>query len=392
MKAAHIRRHACVLLAAGMLAPLGGAQAATACNPAGALAIAIGAIAEVPAGSARTYALGLQRGQGIAVDLDSLTAPASSEGDEQGARTGASPSPRALALCDAAGKLLAPLPGEVFAKGGGVTTTDEGERLRFTAPTTGQYLISVAIADAERELLVRRRDAGPAQTPIVSAALGHDQKGITSSQSPMVFSFTASAGQWVEIKSTSEKDTVLRLAGPDRAGDYSVISENDDSDGLNPMVRRKLVVAGTYYVQVDSLSEEPGEFDLRLAAISAPKPPPLPLALRAGLAVSGRFADEKGVAVYSLAVQAGRTYRIDLTAVYDAAVAIGVANPVEPDNGADGVDAGFSEVKAQDGSTSGTEKLTFTARSGGNLLVRVKNFGIGETDGAYTLTVNDLGG
>jgi hypothetical protein len=74
----------------------------------------------------------------------------------------------------------------------------------------------------------------------------------------MVFSFAGTAGQWVELKSTSEKDTLLRLAAPDREGAYSVVAENDDSDGLNPAIRRKLPVTGTYFVQVDSLSERAG--------------------------------------------------------------------------------------------------------------------------------------
>ena len=49
------------------------------------------------------------------------------------------------------------------------------------------------------------------------------------------------------------------------------------------------------------------------------------------------------------------------------------------------------EIKSQDSGTTGTEKLTFTARSTGQLLVRIKSFGIGETDGGYTLTATDLG-
>jgi hypothetical protein len=91
-------------------------------------------------------------------------------------------------------------------------------------------------------------------------------------------------------------------------------------------------------------------------------------------------------------VVAGHTYRLELTAPYDGVVAIGVPNPVEPDDGGTGADAGFAEIKSQDANTSGTEKLTFTARSNGQLLVRIRSFGIGESDGGYTLTAVDLGG
>ncbi|HMO68706.1 MAG TPA: hypothetical protein PKE25_08625, partial [Novosphingobium sp.] len=375
-----------VLLAAAALAPLGMAQAqSAACNPAGARPLALGSLAEVPAGPARSFAITLERGQGVVVDLEAVSdAPPAASGDEHD-HGGSRPAerPRALALCDASGKLLAPSPGEVFAKGGSVTVSDGGERLRFTATASGTYLVGVAAGEAPREVLVRRRAAGTAQAPVISARLGQDQRGIVSSKAPMVFSFAASAGQWVELKSTSERDTVLRLAGPDREGAYSVIAENDDSDGLNPMLRRKLGVAGTYYVQVDSLSDEPGEFDLTLKAIAAPAPPPPPAALRPGVQVSGRLADDKAVAVYALPVVAGKSYRVEVTASYDAALAIGVANPLEPDNGGDGPDAGFTEIKSQDAGTTGTERLTFTARGNGTVLVRVRNFGIGETDGSF---------
>jgi hypothetical protein len=71
---------------------------------------------------------------------------------------------------------------------------------------------------------------------------------------------------------------------------------------------------------------------------------------------------------------------------------IGVPNPVEPEDGGSGADAGFHEIKSQDSGTSGTEKARFHARGPTDqLLVRMKSFGIGETDGGYTLTVNDLG-
>jgi hypothetical protein len=255
----------------------------------------------------------------------------------------------------------------------------------------GQYTVTTAASDEPREILVRRRSVGASPPPVVSAQLDSSQKGIASSSAPMVFSFAGTAGQWVLLKSTSEKDTVLRLAGPDKAGEYAQIAENDDSDGLNPVLRRKLATTGTYYLQVDSLSDEPGEFELSLKRTDAPKPPPPPAALRTGAQVADKLADGDDVKLYTLAVVSGHSYRLDLTAAYDGVVAIGLPNPVEPDDGGDKPDAGFSEVKSQDSGTSGTEKLNFTARSTGQLMVRVKSFGIGETDGSYTLTATDLG-
>jgi hypothetical protein len=98
------------------------------------------------------------------------------------------------------------------------------------------------------------------------------------------------------------------------------------------------------------------------------------------------------IKLYTLPVIAGHSYRLSLTAPYDGVVAIGLSSPLEPDDGGDKPDAGFAELKSQDSGTTGTERLNFTARSTGQLLVRVKSFGIGETDGGYTLTATDQGG
>ncbi len=393
-------RTTALLLAATALAPLTPAQAAP-CRAAGGTALTVGTVADVAPGAARSFSVNLGANEGVIVDLSSLKPPAPApttthsegdgEGDERNHSSTPPPVPHTLKLCDARGTLLAPQPGEVFEKGGSVSATNDGERLRFVATRAGQYTISTTASDEPREILVRRRSVGASPPPVIAAQLDSSQKGTTSSKSPMVFSFAGTAGQWVLLKSTSEKDTVLRLAGPDKAGDYSQVAENDDSDGLNPVLRRKLATTGTYYLQVDSLSDEPGEFELSLKRTDAPKPPPPPVALRSGAQVAGRLADGDDVRLYTLAVVSGHSYRLDLTATYDGVVAIGLPNPVEPDDGGDKPDAGFTEIKSQDSGTSGTEKLNFAARSTGQLLVRVKSFGIGETDGAYTLTATDLG-
>ena len=382
------RSRAALFVAAAAIVPLAQAHAAP-CPTTGTAPLAIGTVAPIAAGAPRSFAIELGAREGVIVDLASVApkpaADAESDGEDK-------PMVRSIRLCDGQGNLLAPQPGEVFEKGGSVTTTEEGERLRFFSTAAGRYIVSVAAGAGAREILVRRRDIGSSPPPIIAATLGTPQKGIASSKAPMVFSFAGVAGQWVQLKSTSEQDTVLRLAGPDRTGAYSVLAENDDSDGLNPMLRRKLPVTGAYFIQVDSLAEEPGEFDLTLARTEAPPPPAPATPLRLGSATGGKLADGDAVAMYALPVLAGHSYRLDLTAAYDGVVAIGVANPVEPDDGATGQDANFAEIKSQDTGTSGAEKLNFTARGNGQVLVRVRSFGIGETDGGYTLTATDLGG
>lgn len=383
-----------LFLAAAALAPLAQAQAAP-CGTAGARPLTVGTVARVEPGAARNYTLELGVREGVIVDIASLAAKTAVGGDEDEHEHGDTATPPvvpSIRLCDAKGNVLAPQPGEVFAKGGSLSGTEDGQRLRFYATAAGTYLVSVVASNDAREILVRRREGGTIAQPVVSAALGRAQKGITSSGTPMVFSFNGTAGQWIELKSTSEKDTLLRLAAPDREGNYAVVAENDDSDGLNPVIRRKLPATGTYYVQVDSLSEEPGEFELSLEPTTAPKPPPPPIALRAGTTVPGKLVDGDAVAVYALPIMAGKSYRLELTAEYDGVVAIGVPNPVELEDGGSGADAGFTEIKSQDSGTTGTEKLNFTARGNGQVLVRVKSFGIGETDGSFTLKAVDLGG
>jgi len=376
------------LLVAAAIVPLGAAQAAP-CNLAGAKPLAVGTVSEIDSGPARSYSLSLNAGESVIIDLARLSAASvAADGDAQ---DGSAANARSLALCDARGTLLAPQAGEVFEKGGSVSATEDGERLRFVAPANGNYIVTVAGSDAPREILVRRRDSGTVQAPVVPTALGRSVQGIVSSASPVIYSFTGSAGQWVELKVASEKDTVLRLAEADSQGNYAVVAENDDSDGLNPMLRRKLRTPRTYFVQVDALSDEPGDFALSLRRIAAPTPPPPPATLRPGAQVSARLADDSAVAFYTLPVTAGDSYRLELTAPYDSALAIGLPNPVESEDGSDERDARFSEVKSEDANLTGTERLNFTARSTSNLLVRVRSFGLNDTDGSYTLIARDLG-
>ncbi len=400
----HRRHTAAALLCAAALAPLAQAYAAGCGTVVGAPLI-IGSVSEIAAKAGGSYALNLAAGEGVFIDLASLAPEPVSAGNASGsAAEGAAvaahdssgddaPLPHNLAVCNGKGRVLAPQPGEVFEKGGSVSRIGGGQRLRFIAPAAGTYTLTVNVDDSKRELLVRRRELTGGQAMAIPAQLDGTASGSASSAAPLVYSFAGTAGQWVELKSASEKDTLLRLAGPDRDGNYSKIAENDDSDGLNPMIRRKLPQTGIYYLQVDSLSDEAAEFALTLKKIDAPKPPPPPATIRPGPALPFKLDDGDDVKIYALQVVSGHSYRIDAApgAAWDIAVAIGLPNPVEPDDGGDGPDASFSEVKGQDAGTSGAEKLIFTARNTGQLLIKIKSFGLEESDGAFTLGVTDLG-
>jgi hypothetical protein len=395
------RRLAASFLLAAAGAPLAGAGAAEPCTGAGAGAVVLGTVATVAPGAPRSYTVSLAAGQGIIVDLASVVPGSAAAVDhDQGSHGhGDDPGDVAkrplgdLALCSARGERLVPLAGEVFAKGGSISALPDGRRLRFVAPAEGRYIIGVSPSAQPRELLVRERALGPAGGGVTATALGKVESGTVSSSAPQMFSFAGAAGQWVELKSASENDTVLHLAGPDRAGTYVEIASNDDTDGLNPVIRRKLPVSGTYYLQVDALGDETKDFTLTLRQVQAPPPPPAPAPLRAGTLVRDRLTGPNDVRLYALPVAAGHSYRVELTAPYDGVVAIGLPNPLEPDDGDTGPGAGFSEIKAADAGTSGTERLTFTVRSSGQIVVRVRSFGsIGEGDGGFTLAATDMGG
>ena len=391
-----LRSLAAVLLGAAATLPMAPALAADCAGSAGG-ALAIGQAVRVEPGPARTYSVELAAGQGLIVDLANLVPPApkpaeSSDDHEHESAPAAKTPPRDLVLCSAGGAVIAPMAGEVFEKGSSVAATPDGQRLRFVAPADGRYTIWVAASGDAREVIARNRDLGKVGGGVQAARLGSEVQGRVSSGQTQIYSFDGTAGTWVELKSVSEKDTLLRLAGPDRAGTYTVIAENDDSEGLNPRIRRRLPVTGTYYLQVDSLAEEVGDFTLGMKTIAAPPPPKPPAALRVGGDTAGKLDNQEDVRAYTLAVVAGHSYKLELTAAYDGVVAIGLPSPLEADDGKEGPAAGFAEIKSQDSGTTGTERINFTARSTGQIMVLVKSFGIGETDGSYTLKAADMGG
>lgn len=381
-----VRRSAAALLAAAAWLPAPALAAACGSPVAGKLGL--GSATTIRPGAAQSYVLALGPGEGVIVDLVALDLPPAAEAKPD--ETPGKADRPALRLCDVRGAVVAPQPWDVFENGGAVSAIPDGLRLRFAAATGGSYRVEVDAGSGERELLARRRTLA-AGASAIAARLGGDHDGKIAKDSPPIYSFFAGAGQWVELKATSESDTLLRLVGPDRAGAYSQIAVNDDSDGLNPTIRRRLPYSGTYYLRLETLGADSDDYTLSLKAMAAPVPPPPPAALRLGAAMQGKLTGEDDVTLYALPVEAGHAYRLELTAPYDAYLAIGVANPVEAEDGDATPAAGFSEVRAQDAGTEGTERLDFTARAAGTLLVEVKSFGIGESDGGYTLTATDLG-
>jgi hypothetical protein len=378
-----------LLAGAAMAAILAGSAPALAagCTAAGAMPLAVGSLQTLAPNAAGTYGVDLAAGQGVLIELTNVNpAPGSEDEHEEGAPA---PAPLAVMVCDAKGALLAPLPSDVFASGGSMSRDDGTLTLRFVAPAAGRYTVVAPAVEAPRELLLRGRDLPAADSKATELELGGSDFAKVSAAKPLLYAFTAKAGQWVKITANSDNDTVLHLAAPLADGTYEVIADNDDSDGTNPMIRRRLPASGTYYVQVESLTGDENDVTVLVQPTQAPPPPPAPAALKLGTAVDGKLADAEAKVVYSLPVQAGHAYRVELTAPYDAVIEVGTDNPLVAEDGEEG--NGFNSIQSRDANLTGTEKLTFTARSTGRVLVQVRAYGLGDADGSYKLVAVDTG-
>jgi len=367
---------------AAMLIAAGPALAA-ACSSAGAKPVMVGTVEPLAADAPGKFSVDLAAGQGVLVDL---TTTALDKGEDEGT---AAPTPGALGVCTANGALLSPLPSEVFKNGGALSADADGLHLRFVAPAAGRYLIAAAPAAGPRELLLRTRDLPRTDRKVTDLEMGGSDFAKVSNEAPLVYSFPGRAGQWVKITATSENDTVLHLAAPTGGGAYEVIADNDDSDGLNPVIRRRLPATGTYYVQVESITSDANDMTVLVQPTDAPPPPPPPAALKAGTVINGKLENAEDKLLFALPVQAGHAYRLEATAPYDVVVEVGVDNPMLDEDSETG--NGFSSVKSQDAGTTGTEKLNFTARATGRVLVQVRAYGLGDSDGSFKLTAVDAG-
>jgi hypothetical protein len=355
------------------------------CSATGATPVTVGHLQDLPPGNTRAFTVDLTPGEGVVIELSPHDR--SSDSDASDSKT----APEGLMLCDARGTVVAPLPSEVFASGGSLSRADDGTlSLRFVAPTAGRYTIVANGADTRRELLLRHRDVPATDRRVTAIEVGGSDKAQLAKATPRIWSFTGKAGQWVRITATSDSDTVLHLAAPAPDGSYGVIADNDDTDGLNPRILRKLPATGTYFVQVESLADEPDTATLLVEPASAPPPPPPPTPLRAGPAVRAKLASGDDKTLYALSVVGGRTYQLELSAPYDVVLEVGLPDPLEPEDGTES--NGFAATRTKDDGTSGSEKLTFTARTTAQVLVQVRAFGIDDSDGSYTLILTESGG
>lgn len=366
---------------------------AAGCAASGAVPLKVGTLQSLGADKPGQFSMDLAAGEGVLVELSAVSVmSASSEaaGDGDDAEGVVEEDAlQTLRVCDASGVLLSPLPSDVFGNGGSLTRSAESLQLRFVAPAAGRYLIAASPVAMDREILLRRRQLPQVQPSVTELELGGSDFARISSAQPLVYSFAGVAGQWVRISANSDNDTLLELAAPAPDGSYSVIARNDDSDGLNPVIRQRLPATGQYYFQVAGLGEEASGVTVLVQPSAPPPPPPPPAALRPGVPVDGSLAGNDDRKIFALPVVAGRTYRLAVTARYDAVIEVGLEDPLLPD----GTDekTGFTSLRARDAGLTGTEVLTFTARTSGRVLVLVRGYNVENTSGAFRLTATDEG-
>ncbi len=361
----------------------------------------------VEAGVARSYAVNLAAGQGVIVDLvnpeqgagDAATAAADAAmaaGGEHDHSAMAAADGSAMAekvrICGASGAQLAPGRASVFDEEGGsgeTSATTDGTRLRFVAPSSGRYMIELGEISGRRELLVRNRSIEAAgETAIMPLTVGGTANGSVAPNAPKIYSFSGTAGQWVEIKSRAEElDTAIRLAGPTSDGSMEVLGYIDDTEGLNPIMKRRLPVTGEYLVQVTSVVGGSGDFTISLDRTAAPPPPPPAAMLREGQTINGRLTSTDEFRTFTFDGKAGESYSLELNAKYDAWIKLGLINPLEASGSETETDGGFTMLRSADDNLEGTEKLNFTMARDGRLNVEVRTYGLPESEADYGFTL-----
>lgn len=267
-------------------------------------------------------------------------------------------------------------------------------RLIFTAPSAGEYVIRAEGlgVDATGDYTLKLEE-GPAPLASKPIAIGDEVEGELSSddsdnddgQRADIYSFTATAGQRVEITlDASDFDAYLELFGPDG----SSLGEDDDGgdEGTNSRLVRTLADAGTYTVQARALSDDGvGAYTLKLTEAA---PAPTPGAIAFGQTIQGEIKEDGGrddegraYAAYRFSGQEGaRIQAIVRSGDFDAFVQIGRAS-----------DEWEVLASDDDGLGEGTDsRLTFKLPETGEYELRASPLGGGEK-GLYSIELLDKG-
>ena len=197
------------------------------------------------------------------------------------------------------------------------------------------------------------------------------------------------ADQEVQLDLSSDDfDPKLELLTPAGA---KVAEDDDGGPGTNARIRYTVPRAGLYQVRVTAVgSDDGGTYKLSTGLRQALPPMPTPIALTLGQAVNGAITEstaryevdgEDVQAVrYGLRLEAGKVYRVSLTAAsgseLDPKVAIG---KIATDGSLDAV------AQNDDSGTGSNAMLRFRPESTGNFVLEAQR--VGSANGAYRLMV-----
>lgn len=258
------------------------------------------------------------------------------------------------------------------------------------AHAVGEAVIAV-LAPAAARLTVRAPGTPASAREAPAIPFGTPVSAHLIKDYPRTWSFTGSAGQAVRIAARSDGDTRLKLVGPTAAGGTGQLADDDDSEGLNPEIRRRLLRTGTYFVTVETLSDDPEDVMIELREDAAPALAAAVVqaagTVRPGAPVNASLGEGAGRQLWRLPVRAGRSYRVTLSARFDAGLDLGLADPLEPADGSPPL--GIALRRSSDTDGSGEEMLAFTAAADGEVLLQVRALDTAGTGGAYALEVSE---
>jgi hypothetical protein len=270
-------------------------------------------------------------------------------------------------------------------------------RLRFLAPSSGVYFVSVrgtiAKIAGDYELLVRPRKSTVAPCNIqLGQTIKSDLEDIEDSKNyARSCFFSGQSGQRVSIAmNAAEFDSVLEL----RHGDRLIASDDDSGGGQNALLVKTLPATGTYEIRATTLSLESKKqvgFTLSLNALKQPKSVVEIDHVTVGTAETGRFTDdnvvgpdERPYALYQLSGRAreGFIVLVDWTdpAMQKARVGtlrlqVGANTPI-----------GFASARASTASPINPLTIPINFDTDGTLLLRISS--TPGRQGEYRLSVS----
>lgn len=266
-------------------------------------------------------------------------------------------------------------------------------RLRFTAPSTGEYVLRVRtysgleggafnLSLAERPPAPRA--PRPSRISVGQTLEGRLQAGDAEDDEDLydAFSFRARAGQRFAVTLESEDFDALLRVGRATAGGFAELARNDDGPGrgLDSYLIFTAPEAGEYIIRAMSLGSDEGAYAVTLAEGPAPAPT---TPINIGDSVDGTLSADSGpggagrpAVRYRFAGREGQ--RIAVSASSD-----------DFDTYLELFDANENSLAQNDDGGDGTNsRLAHVLPSDGDYVIEVRDFSSGEGD--FSLEIEEL--